>query len=317
MPSVGRFPHSALAILWASALWAQTDQESFRIIHTVELVVLDVSVRNHQGAYVTDLSKEAFAVWVDGKPQKVSQFSAVDAPVTIGLVVDNSGSMRFKRTEVVLAGMSFAKESNRLDEFFVVNFNNKVTLGLPPDLPFTDQLQAIRKALYLGDAAGQTALYDAIGVGVKHLELGHHEKSTLIVVSDGGDNVSVLRQRQIMNLVERTRATIYTIGLGDPEDRDLRPAMLKKFAKVSGGEYFQPAELNDVTDVLRKIAKDVRSRYCIAFTPSTVGGSRTSHRIQVTATSPDGSKLEVHTRTSYSSEPAPTTRAAAQSGEQR
>ena len=129
------------------------------------------------GDYVTDLGKDAFHVEVDGKSREITQFDRVDAPVTIGLIVDNSGSMRNKRQEVVLSGLAFAKASNPRDEFFVVNFNNTVHSGLPAGVPFTDQLQTLHNALYMGELAGQTALYDAIAYGLKHLETGHHPKA--------------------------------------------------------------------------------------------------------------------------------------------
>ena len=291
----------AFGLLCASPVYAAIFQDPFKITDNVELVLLDVSVKNHTGSYLTTLQKDSFHVTVDGRPQEISHFSRVDAPVTIGLIVDNSGSMRYKRPQVVMAGLAFAKESNSQDEFFVVNFNNTVAAGLPPQIPFTDQIQTLRSALYMGDVAGQTALYDAIAFGLKHLERGHHDKRTLIVVSDGGDNVSQLTQNDVLALIARTRATVYTIGLADPEDRDLRPGVLKKFSSVSGGEYFQPAELNDVMDVLRTISKDIRSRYSIGFSPVPGTQSKSAHNIKVTA-SVGGERLQVRARTSYTSD---------------
>lgn len=276
-------------------------QEPFKITDNVDLVLLDVCVKSKEGAYVTKLDKSAFSVWVDGRAQTISHFSRVDSPVTVGLIVDNSGSMRAKRPEVVLAGLAFAKQSNPQDEFFVVNFNNTVAAGLPPATPFTDQLQLLHQALYMGEVVGQTALYDAIAYGLKHLEAGHRDKRTLIVVSDGGDNVSQLSQSAIIDLIQRSRASIYTIGLSDPEDRDLRPAILKKFAAISGGEYFEPAKLDDVMSVMGQISKDIRSRYSIGFAPPPDAAGKTVHNIKVVATD-EGHKLQVHTRTTYNSD---------------
>jgi VWFA-related protein len=294
-----KFSRRAIVQLLAGApLVAGFAQEPFKITDNVVLVLLDVSVKDQRGGYVTDLPKEAFEIYADGKKQNISQFSHVDAPVTIGLIVDNSGSMRHKRNDVVLAGLAFAKESNPQDEFFVVNFNDHVVAGLPAGVPFTDKLELLHNALYMGKSIGKTALYDAIAFGLKHLEEGHHDKRTLIVVSDGGDNASVLKEAAIMTLVEESRATIYTIGLLDPEDSDLRPRVLKKFASLSGGEYFEPLKLEEVVDVLAKISKEIRNRYSIGFSPdpSTPG----VHRIKVTASS-EGRKLTVRTRTSFTS----------------
>jgi Ca-activated chloride channel family protein len=273
-------------------------QEPFKITDNVDLVLLDVSIRNPHGAYISDLPKDAFQVSVEGRPQVISQFARADAPVTIGLIVDSSGSMRYKRTEVITAGLAFAKESNPQDEFFVVNFNNRVVRGLPESAPFTDNLGELHKALFMGQPVGQTALYDAIALGLKQLERGHRDKRTLIVVSDGGDNVSELKQADIVNLILQSRATIYTIGLLDPEDRDLRPAVLKKFAGISGGEYFQPEKLDDVIQVLAKISKDIRTRYTIGFSPDVGESEKQIHRIKVTATE-NGQKLLVRARTAF------------------
>jgi Ca-activated chloride channel family protein len=289
----------AFAFLLASPLVAGASQEPFKITDNVDLVLLDVSVRSSRGGYVTDLPKNAFHVSVEGREQVISQFAMADSPVTIGLIVDSSGSMRYKRPEVVTAGLAFAKESNPQDEFFVVNFNNTVTPGLPKTLPFTDDIGELHKALFMGQPVGQTALYDAIAFGLKRLESGHLEKRTLIVVSDGGDNVSELKQPDILNLILQSRATVYTIGLLDPEDRDLRPKVLKKFASLSGGEYFQPETLEDVIKVFGKISKDIRSRYTLGFSPDLGPGDKQVHSIKVTAVD-DGQKLMVRARAAFS-----------------
>ena len=276
----------------------QSPDTPYTISANVDVVLLDASVRDSKGGYVTGLMKDAFLVKEDGHPRLISSFANVDAPVTVGLVVDNSGSMRFKRPEVILAGLAFAKESNSRDEFFVVNFNDSVVSGLPPGLPFTDDLQTLRKALYYGKPAGQTSLYDAVAAALKQLEKGHHEKRTLIVVSDGGDNASKISQQQVMDLIEASRATIYTVGLVDRNDPDWNPSVLRKIAGVSGGEYFQPEKLEDVIPVFQKISKDIRSRYTIGYVPYRTGDTRKIRSIRVTARAP-GRKLIVKTRTSY------------------
>ena len=284
--------------LLGAPLIAGTTQSPFVITDNVDVVLLDVSVRNHHGAYVTDLPKTDFHVFADSKPQTISSFSSVDAPVTVGLIVDNSGSMRYKRPEVIISGLAFAKASNPQDEFFVVNFNNDVVPGLPPNVPFTDKIQLLHQALYMGQPRGQTALYDAIAYGLKHLEAAHLEKRTLIVVSDGGDNVSELNEAQVVSLIEQSRATVYTIGLVDPDDRDLRPDVLKKFANISGGRYYQPDQIDDVMKVMYAISDDIRKRYSIGFSPQGIDTSKSTHSIKVKADE-QGQKLEVRTRTTF------------------
>lgn len=278
------------------------DQGIYTIHDNVNLVLLDVSVKDPRGGYVTGLQRRNFQVYEDGQPRDITHFESVDTPVTIGLVVDNSGSMRTKRPDVVLAGLAFAKQSNPKDEFFVVNFNNSVVRGLPPRMLFTDDLQTLRAALYYGQPAGQTALYDAVAYALRHLEYSHLEKRTLIVVSDGGDNVSNTGFPQLLKLIEASRASIYTVGLYDPDDHDLNPGVLRKMASLSGGEFFEPGKLADVLPVFDKISKDIRNCYTVGYVPDELNDKRTIRNIKVTAAE-DKRKLLVRTRTTYITTP--------------
>ena len=280
---------------------AQMDAASsgvFTISDNVNLVLLDVSVKGPKGGFVTGLERGNFQVFDDGQTRQITQFASVDAPVTVGLVVDNSGSMRFKRPEVVLAGLAFAKQSNPQDEFFVVNFNNAVVRGLPDRTMFTDDLQMLRSALYFGQPVGQTALYDAIAYSLKHLEYSHREKRTLIIVSDGGDNASKTSFPELMQLVEASRATVYTVGLYDPDDHETNPGVLRKLASVSGGEFFEPAKLDDIIPVLTKISKDIRNSYTIGYVPDETNDKRTLRSVKVAAQE-NSKKLSVRTRSMY------------------
>lgn len=290
-----------VALGFAASRPAKSDvprQGTFTISDNVDLVLLDVSVKSPKGGYVTGLQKDNFKVFEDGRPRSITHFASVDSPVTIGLVVDNSGSMRDKKPEVVMAGLSFAKQSNPEDEFFVVNFNNSVVRGLPPYVMFTDKLQSLREALFYGQAAGQTALYDAISYSLRHLEYGHHEKRTLIVVSDGGDNVSTTNFPEVMKMIEASRATIYTVGLYEEGDRDANPTVLRRIAAVSGGEFFEPAELKDVLPIFNKISQDIRNSYTIGYVPDEVTDHHVVRSVKVMAEE-DARRLTVHTRTSY------------------
>jgi Ca-activated chloride channel family protein len=289
----------ALAIPQAQSP-ASSHQDVYTISDNVNLVLLDVSVRDPRGGYVRNLTKEDFQVSEDGRPQKITQFGSVDTPITVGLVVDDSGSMRLKRPQVVLAGLAFAKESNPQDEFFVVNFNDRVVRGLPDRIAFTDSLQRLRAALYYGEPKGQTALYDAIAYSLKHLELSRQDKRTLIVVSDGADNVSRISLSDLMTFVQASRATIYTIGLFDAENTDRNPNVLRKLAKISGGEYFEPATLDDVVPVFHKISADIRNRYSIGYVPTDIETKPALRSVRVSAASKDHRKLIARTRTAYS-----------------
>jgi Ca-activated chloride channel family protein len=271
----------------------------FRISDNVNLVLLDVSVKDADGGYATDLKRDNFQVFDNGQPRSITHFSSVDTPVTIGLIVDNSGSMRAKRSEVISAGLAFAKESNSQDEFFVVNFNDHVVQGLPKRVLFTDNLQILRRSLYYGEPMGQTALYDAVAYGLKHLQLSRRDKRTLVVISDGGDNVSATKFPDLLRLLERSRATVYTVGLYDPEDRNAHLAVLKKLSNISGGRFFQPATTADIAPVLSGIAQDIRNCYSLGYIPGEGNPNRTIHTVKVTARE-SGRKLVVRTRTTYS-----------------
>src|SRR5882762_9665611 len=156
----------------------RVDAADLTISTDVDLVVLDVSVKEAKGGYVSGLAKEDFRVYENKKLQPIKHFSHADIPVTAGLVVDNSGSMRAKRAEVVTAALTFVQASNPRDEVFVVNFNDKVQAGLPSDEPFTDQAEILRNALWKGAAEGRTALYDALAYSLDYLNKGRMDKKT-------------------------------------------------------------------------------------------------------------------------------------------
>jgi Ca-activated chloride channel homolog len=274
-------------------------QTPYVIRDNVNLVLLDVGVRDRHGTYISGLTQNSFTVYDNRNQQKITEFRPVDSPVTIGLIVDNSGSMREKRQDVVMAGLQFAKSSNSQDEFFVVNFNDHVYSGLPRGMDFTDQLQVLRSALFLGIPSGQTALYDAITVGLKHLEAGHHPVRTLIVVSDGGDNVSKASFNGVTSLIEASRATMYTIALLDPDDKDTNLKVLRKISSISGGEFFAPEQLDELKSIFETISKDIRSRYSIGFVPGQSSDKHTVHALKVLARDTQGRKLTVHSRTTY------------------
>ena len=185
----------------------QPDQVGPYAIRTnVDLVVLRATVRDHKGAPVSGLSKENFQVYEDKVLQQIESFSHEDVPVTIGLVIDNSGSMRPKRSEVIAAALAFVRSSNPEDQIFVVNFNEHVSMGLPANMPFTNNAAQLETALSRNVITGMTALYDAIAVGLEQLQKGKWDKKVLIVVSDGGDNASKRNLAQVMSMVNQSNA---------------------------------------------------------------------------------------------------------------
>jgi Ca-activated chloride channel homolog len=291
-----------LAIFGVKVLPAQERSSGdYKITATSDYVFLDVSVTRDHGSFVGNLQRNNFTVLDDGRPVDIRDFLTSDAPVALGLVVDNSGSMVHKRPEVITAGLAFARESNRADEFFVVNFNESVVRGLPPEMPFTDNLRLLHDALYFGRPAGQTALYDAAAYSLKHLELSHLHRRTLIVVSDGRDNASQLRFAELLSRVESSQATIYTIGLYDPNE-SIDRHVLGKIAKISGGEFFEPKEMSEVGPIFHKISQDIRHRYTIGFVPDEMTDKKQVRTIKVFVKGVE-SKVNVLTRTRYRTAP--------------
>jgi Ca-activated chloride channel homolog len=279
-------------------------QESFQSpefkIHTdVELVLLDVSVKNPSGGYVTGLTKDQFQIYENGVQQKITEFAFGDVPVAVGLVNDNSGSMEPRRSSLIEAGVAFIEASNPKDQIFVVNFNDKVRRGLPDSAPFTDDINLLRAALSKGRPEGQTALYDAVAFALKHLETGRRDKKALVLISDGGDNCSTHTFKDVMRLIEESAATVYTVGISDPNDPDRNPGVLKHIASVSGGECFLPGEEEPILPICQKIAKDIRNRYTIGYLPVRTNDKAAVRKIRLVASAPEYKKLIVRTRTAY------------------
>jgi Ca-activated chloride channel homolog len=277
----------------------QDVQPDFTIRSEARLVMLDVSVRDHAGRYATGLSKENFTVLEDGKRQPVTVFAGYDVPVTVGILVDESLSMTPKRHDVLTAATAFLGESNPHDEIFVLNFNDKVKPGLPPEILFSDDVQQLSAALYRGKPEGKTALYDAIVAGIRQLEQGRRGKKALIVISDGGDNASARKRSEMLEAVESSVATIYTVGLFGPEDQDRDPRVLKQVARISGGGAYFPSSAPETIPVCRGIAKEIRSRYTIGYVPQAGKSSGQLRHLQVLVSAEGRDKLTAHTRTSY------------------
>jgi Ca-activated chloride channel homolog len=297
---------SLLAILCAAvlggALWSQAakpkqDEKDYTIRTTSRLVLLDVSVKDASSGFVSGLTKDNFRVYEDGKPQQISQFGSADKPVTAGIVVDESGSMEPKRVEAIAAALEFIKASNPRDEIFVVNFNEKARRGLPEMVPFSDDIEELSKALWRGVPEGRTALYDAIELALHQLEMGRRDRKTMVVISDGGDNVSLHKLPDVMHDVLASLVTIYTVGIFDEDDPESNPRVLEKLAHVSGGAVYFPKKLDEIVPVCRQIAKDIRERYTIGYIPPSEG--KPVRHIKVEVSAEGHQKLAVRTRTSY------------------
>jgi Ca-activated chloride channel homolog len=279
---------------------AQNHQgDDYTISVNVDMVVLRATVQNHKGTLVSGLGKDDFQVYEDGVLQQIKHFSHEDIPVTVGLVIDNSGSMRPKRADVIAAALAFARSSNPEDQMFVVNFNERVSFGLPDNTPFTNKVAQLEVALSRIDTNGETALYDAVATALDHLRKGNRDKKVLILISDGGDNASKHNLTQIMAMVGRPDVILYTIGIFDEQDGDSNPRVLKQLAKDTGGEAFLPESSKDVVPICERIAHDIRNQYTIAYVPTNRKRDGAYRVIQVKTSAPGRGGLSVRTRTGY------------------
>ena len=273
--------------------------DEYTINVDVNMVVLHATAQDHKGVLVSGLKQDDFQVYEDGVLQQTKYFSHEDIPVTVGLVIDNSGSMTPKRADVIAAALAFARSSNPLDQMFVVKFNEKVSFSLPANTPFTDQLVQLQVALSRIASTGETALYDAVVAALEHLKKGTRDKKVLIVISDGGDNASKHKLNEITALAGQPDAIIYTIGIFDEQDGDRNPGVLKRLAKDTGGEVFLPQSLKDIVPICEQIAHDIRNQYTLAYVPTNRKRDGTYRVIQVKASAPGRGRLAVCARTGY------------------
>jgi Ca-activated chloride channel family protein len=274
-------------------------ESEFTLRTASQLVVLNVAVQDVHGMQIRGLKAEDFKVYEDGHPQTVKQFAAEDRPVTVGIVLDASGSMRSKQAEVVTAALAFVHSSNPDDEVFVVTFNDHASLGLPSNISFSHDGNEVRTALLGRKPEGKTALYDALVLAAEHLGKGKWENKALLLISDGGDNNSSHTIAEAIQAVQRSWATVYTIAFFDPEEPEHNLEALHRLSKVSGGEAFAPKELAEIKSLCVRIAEDLRASYTVAYTPPHPEEHIASRKIKVLVTGPNGSKAIVRTRASY------------------
>jgi Ca-activated chloride channel family protein len=262
----------------------------------VNLVQLSIRVTDSEGRNVVGLGREAFRITIDKKDQPITVFSGEDAPVTAGIVIDNSASMGPKREEVIAAALAFARASNTKDQMFVVHFNQHARFALPDSRPFTGMITELETAISGFDLGGTTALYDAILLAQSQFKRAAYGRKILLVITDGGDNSSKASLAEVLDALVKSEAVVFPIGIFDAADRDQNPRVLARIAEVTGGESFIPSALKETTRICEQIAADVRRQYTLGFAGAQDGQY---HQIEVTATDPKRGTLQVHTRPGY------------------
>src|SRR5438105_13511271 len=275
-----------------------TEKQGATIVTRVNRVVLHTTVLDDRQRFADGLTAQNFRVFEDKVEQKLSLFKREDVPVSMGLVIDNSGSMRDKRPKVNEAAITLVQASNPHDEAFVVNFNDDFYLDLDKD--FTNSIPELKEALERIDSRGSTALRDAILGSLDHLKKASKDKKVLLVVTDGEDNASRNSLEKMIREIQKTDTVIYTIGLLSQENnKEAKRArkVLEQISAASGGLAYFPENVDDVHNICEQVAHDIRNQYILAYYPTNTRRDGTFRSIQVEVIPPRGrGKLIARTR---------------------
>lgn len=255
------------------------------------LVLINVTVRDPLNRFVTGLEKEQFKLFEDKVEQKISQFASEDAPLSIGLVFDASGSMGNKLQKARQAAAQFFKTANPEDEFFLVQFNDRPELVVP----FTHSTEEIQNRLTFTQAKGKTALLDGVYTAMTQMKKAKNPRKAIIILSDGGDNSSRYTESEIRNLIREADVQIYAIGIFEPVSARGRsaeemggPGLLTEVAEQTGGRHFPIENINELPDVAAKIGIELRNQYVLGFSPLNQERDGKYRRVQVKLIQPKG-----------------------------
>lgn len=269
------------------------------LVSSTELVAVPVTVTNQAGSFVGGLTQADFRIWQDGRQENITYFEQQDTPVTVGLIVDHSGSMLPKLRAVAAAVNLFAHSSNPQDQMFVIDFANTVKFERLDGNEFTSDPRVLQQAVARVSATGETALYDAVAAGLERLNQGRWPKKALIIVSDGGDNLSRHTSGQVLRMARRSHAVIYAVGLVGAVNEQEDPEVLKHLAKATGGIALFPKRIDAIRAESAQIARDIRSAYMIGYRPPTSSRPGSYHKIRVQVAAKRVRKLRVRARPGY------------------
>jgi Ca-activated chloride channel family protein len=265
------------------------------------LVVLHASVTDRKGKLITNLDKNAFKVFENGELQQVKIFRREDVPVSLGIIIDDSGSMATKRSRVEAAALAMVRASNSQDEVFIVNFNDDAYL----DVPFTNDMHKMEQGLARIDSRGGTAMRDAINMSLDYIKShAKRDKKVIVVITDGNDNASNVSLEKVVARSNQGDTLVYAIGLfTDEERREAAKARraLKELTTATGGLAFYPKDVNEVQTLAVEIAHDIRNQYTIAYSPNIQALDGSYRQIKVTVDGPG--KPVVRTRSGYYATP--------------
>jgi len=260
------------------------------------LVVLNVSVFDQNSKIVRDLPRSAFTVYENDEKQTLSVFKQEDAPISLGLIIDNSASMTDKRDRVASAALALVKASNPDDEVFIINFNESAVLARE----FTNNIKDLENALRNLDAKGETAMRDALLLGIEHLRHhAHRDKKVLVVVTDGEDNSSAETQAHLVQVAQQNDVIIYAVGLLGAEEAQSAARAKKQLTELTqqtGGQAWYPTDVAEIANIAPEIAHEIRNQYVLAYTPTNLAADGSYRRIRVEVNVPG---VVVRTRAGY------------------
>jgi len=278
---------------------SQDDVPTYRT--DARLVLLHASVVDKNGKLVTNIPQSAFKVFEDGVEQPLRLFRREDVPVSMGIIVDNSGSMTSKRSRVAAAALELVKQSNPDDEVFIVNFNDDTHF----DQPLTNDVKKMEAALARMEARGGTAMRDALSKSINYVKKnGKKDKKVLVVITDGNDNSSDITLEQVLRQAQNSEVLIYAIGLlNEEEAREARSAKkaLKTLVDASGGMDYYPKSTSDVQEITPRVAHEIRNQYILGYTSSNQVMDGSFRQIKVTITG--FGRPTVRTRNGYYATP--------------
>lgn len=268
----------------------------------VSLVLVNMTVTDPNDRVVTGLEKQNFRIFEDGREQEIVTFSSEDVPISIGVIFDMSGSMSDKIGRARQGAVQFLKTANPLDEFFMVSFNDRAELTSR----FTSSVEDLQNRMMFTAAKGQTALLDAIYLGLSQMRSASNGKRALLVISDGGDNHSRYNERDIRNFMKEADSQLYVMGVFDANDMGRTdeerygPTLLSELAEMTGGRVFPVSNLNDLPDIASKIGVELRNQYVLGYKPSEARRNGTWRKIKVKLVPPKGlPPLSVYAKTGY------------------
>lgn len=268
----------------------------------VDLALVNVTITDPYNRLVTGLDMENFRVFEDNTEQEIAHFSNEDVPVSIGVILDLSGSMANKIDKSRLAALQFFKTANPQDEFFLVSFNDRAQLVSP----FTSSVEELQSRLMYTAAHGRTAMLDAIYLGLSQMKGARNSKRALLIISDGGDNHSRYSQRDIQNFVKEADVQLYAIGIYESagsratSEEAAGPALLSDVTDLTGGRTFTVSNLNDLPDIAIKISMELRNQYVLGYRPSNKQHDGKWRKIKIKLRPPKGlPPLNVYAKSGY------------------